>query len=280
MTGVLVLVGTPLGNMGDLSPRAVEVLSAADVICCEDTRRTGRLLQHAGIERRPLLMVNDHNEKAQIGEVVTRLAQGERVAVVTDAGMPGVSDPGERLVAAAVRAGHVVEVVPGPSAGVTALVGSGLATGRYVFEGFLPRKGKARALRLSTFQSEERTVVLYEAPHRLAATLADMAETLGPNRRVVVARELTKMYEEFWRGSLVEAAVWAKERSPKGEMVIVLEGVTPRVGATDQELIDALADLLAAGVSTRDAAADLATEFGVPKRRVYDLAVQARQASS
>ena len=271
--GTLVLVGTPIGNMDDLSPRAAATLASADVICCEDTRRTGRLLQLAGIDRRPLLMVNDHNEASRRAEVVRRLGAGESVAVVTDAGMPGISDPGERLVAAAIDAGHDVQVVPGPSAGVSALVGSGMATGRYVFEGFLPRKGAARTERLAALSHEERTVVLYESPHRVAKTLADLADACGSDRPVAVARELTKMYEEFWRGSLGDAATWAGEHQPRGEIAIVVAGIPPRVGATDAELREALVDALAAGQSKRDAAATLAKEFSVPKRRVYDLAL-------
>lgn len=273
MTGVLVLVGTPIGNLGDLAPRAVEALGSADVICCEDTRRTGRLLKHAGIEHRTLLMVNDHNESTRREQVVQRLDAGERVVVVTDAGMPGISDPGERLVRAAVAAGHRIEVVPGPSAGVTALVGSGLASGRYVFEGFLPRKGATRTQRLAELAREERTIVLYEAPHRLARLVADLAVAFGEHRRVVVARELTKLYEEFWRGTLGEAVVWAEETPPRGEIAVVIDGAPPRVGATDAELREALTDALAAGASKRDAATELAREFSVPKRRVYDMAL-------
>src|SRR5688500_6045267 len=163
----LVLVGTPIGNLDDLSPRAVEALAAAEAICCEDTRRTGRLLQHAGVARPPLVVVNDHTEVRAIAGVLERLARGERVAVITDAGMPGISDPGERLVRASVDAGHPIEVVPGPSAAVTALVASGLPTGRFAFEGFLPRKGSGRTSRLAELATETRTVVLYEAPHRL-----------------------------------------------------------------------------------------------------------------
>ena len=168
--GGLVLVATPIGHLGDISPRAVQTLQSAALICCEDTRRTGRLLQHAGVERRPLIVVNDHTEVQAVAGVLARLDLGERVAVVTDAGMPGISDPGERLVAAAVDAGHAVEVVPGPSAAITALVLSGLSAGRFAFEGFLPRKGSGRSARLLELATERRTVVLYEAPHRLART--------------------------------------------------------------------------------------------------------------
>ena len=186
--GALVLVGTPIGNLGDLSPRAVEALAGASLVCCEDTRRTGRLLQHAGIGRATLRTVNDHTEVRAIAEVLRRIRAGERVAVVTDAGMPGISDPGERMVRAVVDAGGTVEVVPGPSAVIAALVTSGLPAGRFVFEGFLPRKGSGRTSRLAAVAAEPRTTVLYEAPHRVARTLADLAAACGDDRRVAVAR--------------------------------------------------------------------------------------------
>ncbi len=221
------LVATPIGNLGDLSPRAVDALARADAIACEDTRRTGRLLQHAGIAGPPLLTVNDHTEASRIGEVLARLARGERVAVVTDAGTPGMSDPGERLVRAAVGAGHRVEVVPGPSAAWPRWSCRGLPTGRFVFEGFLPRKGAARAARLAALAGEERTLVLYEAPHRLGRTLADLAAAFGPGRRVAVARELTKLYEEVWRGTLAEAVEWTAAEPPRGELGRGRRGRTP-----------------------------------------------------
>ena len=201
-SGRLVLVGTPIGNLGDLTPRAVEALAAADLVCCEDTRRTGRLLQHAGIRAAALRVVNDHTEEAAVADVVSRLQRGEVVAVVSDAGMPGISDPGERLAAAAIEADVAVEVVPGPSAAITGLVASGLPAGRFVFEGFLPRKGSGRTARLAELAGERRTVVLYEAPHRVARTLADLVDVCGADRRVVLARELTKLYEEVRRGTL------------------------------------------------------------------------------
>ena len=272
--GVLVLVGTPIGNLGDLSPRAVEALAAADAICCEDTRRTGRLLQHAGVERKGALMVvNEHTEAQEVDGMLTRLSRGERVAVVSDAGMPGISDPGERLVRAAVDAGHVVEVVPGPSAALAALVASGLPTGRFVFEGFLPRKGSGRSERLAAVAAERRTVVLYEAPHRLPRTLADLASGCGDDRPVAVARELTKLHEEVWRGTLGEAAAWAVERPPRGEIVLVLDGAPEAPPPDDDALVDALSEALAAGVSARDAARAVATRLGVRRRHAYDLAV-------
>jgi 16S rRNA (cytidine1402-2'-O)-methyltransferase len=271
----LVLVGTPIGNLGDLSPRAVEALAAADAICCEDTRRTGRLLQHAGIERRPLVVVNDHTEVAAIAGVLDRLARSERVAVVTDAGMPGISDPGERLVRAAVDAGHTVEVIPGPSAAVTALVASGLPAGRYAFEGFLPRKGAGRSARLHEIAAERRTTVLYEAPHRVARTLADLAAACGPDRRVAVARELTKLHEEVWRGSLTDSLDWAAD-GVRGELVLVLDGAPAPDPATEGAIEAAVQARLDAGDSARDAAGHVAATLGVAKRRAYDVALRLR----
>ncbi|MGH9234973.1 MAG: 16S rRNA (cytidine(1402)-2'-O)-methyltransferase, partial [Acidimicrobiales bacterium] len=222
--GALVLVGTPIGNLGDLSPRAAEVLAGADVVCCEDTRRTGKLLALAGIERRPFVVLNEHTEGREVPRVVERIERGQRVALVSDAGMPAISDPGERLVAAVVAAGLAVEVVPGPSAAVAALVVSGLPAGRFVFEGFLPRKGLARRQRLAGVAAEPRTTVLYEAPHRLARTLADLVEVCGAERRVAVAREITKLHEQVWRGTLAGAVAWVAEREPPGEIVLVLAG--------------------------------------------------------
>ena len=272
--GVLVLVATPIGNLGDLSPRATAELTRADAIACEDTRRTGRLLAHFGIDRPKLLVVNDHTEQAAVTEVLARLGRGERVAVVTDAGMPGISDPGEQLVAAAAAAGHVVEVVPGPSAAINGLVASGLPTGRFVFEGFLPRKGSGRSQRLAELAGERRTIVLYEAPHRLARTLADLAAALGADRPVVLARELTKLHEEIWRGSLSEGIDRCAEVEPRGEYVLVVEGAPAPVAATDDDLVAAVATEIAAGRSTRDAVTVVAGRFGVSRRQVYDLATR------
>jgi 16S rRNA (cytidine1402-2'-O)-methyltransferase len=271
--GALVLVGTPIGNLGDLSPRAAEALATADAICCEDTRRTGRLLELAGIDRRPLVVVNDHTEVRQIPGVLARLGKGERIAVVTDGGMPGISDPGERLTLAALREGFDVEVIPGPSAAIAALVTSGLPAGRFVFEGFLPRKGGARNERLAALAAEARTAVLYEAPHRLARTLADLAAAAGGARRVAVAREITKLHEEVFRGSLDDAVRWAADTSPRGEVAVVLEGAPAPAGAGDDEIVAALRRRLTAGDSPRDAAAAVAADLGVAKRRAYALAV-------
>ena len=272
--GRLVLVGTPIGNLGDLTPRAIEALAGADLVCCEDTRRTGRLLQHAGIRATALRVVNDHTEEGAVDDVLARLGRGERVAVVSDAGMPGISDPGERLVTAAVGSGFVVEVVPGPSAAVTALVASGLPAGRFAFEGFLPRKGSGRAERLAALADERRTVVLYEAPHRVARTLADLAAACGAGRRVVLARELTKLHEEHWRGTLAGAIEHAAAVEPRGEYVLVLDGAEPPVAVTDDAIVAALADARSMGATTRDAVTEVAAQLGAPKRRVYDLATE------
>ena len=273
-TGSLVLVATPIGNLGDLSPRAVVELGRADAIACEDTRRTGRLLAHAGVSAPKLLTVNDHTEVGAVGDILARLDRGERVAVVTDAGMPGISDPGERLVAAAAEAGHTIEVVPGPSAAVTGLVVSGLAAGRFVFEGFLPRKGSGRSERLVELAGERRTIVLYEAPHRLARTLTDLTAALGAERSVVLARELTKLHEEVWRGSLGDAVARCVDVEPRGEYVVVVAGAPAPVAATDDELAAAVAAEIGAGRTTRDAVALVSGRYDVSRRRVYDLANQ------
>jgi 16S rRNA (cytidine1402-2'-O)-methyltransferase len=273
LTAALVLVATPIGNLGDLSPRAVEELRAADVIACEDTRRTGRLLQHAGVPAPRLLVVNDHTEAAEVRAVLSYLDRGQRVAVVTDAGTPGISDPGERLVRAAAAAGHPVVAVPGPSAIVAALVVSGLPAGRFCFEGFLPRRGSGRGERLRALAGEERTMVLLEAPHRLVRTLEDLAEAFGDARQVVLARELTKLHEEVWRGSLDGAVRWAEASPPLGEFVVVVAGAPPAGPAGDDDLAAALRDRLAAGEDKRTAVAGVAAELKVPKRRVYAIAV-------
>ena len=273
--GHLVLVATPIGNLGDLPPRAVEVLAAADVVACEDTRRTGRLLAAAGVRARALVAVHDHNEASQVGAVLGRLRAGDVVAVVTDAGTPGISDPGERLVRAAAQAGFEVRIVPGPSAAISGLVASGLPTSRFVFEGFLPRKGSGRAQRLAALAGEQRTLVLYEAPHRLARTLADLVAALGGSRRVAIARELTKLHEEVWRGTLDEAVARAELVEPRGEHVLVVDGAPPPADVDDAQIVSAIDERLAAGASRRDAVAEVAHGLGVPKRRVYDLALGA-----
>ena len=268
-SGTLWLVATPIGNLGDLPPRAAEVLGACALVCCEDTRRTGRLLQHAGVRAERLAVANEHTEANRVAEVLDLLAHGRDVAVVTDAGTPGVSDPGERLVSAVLDAGHRVSAVPGPAAAVMALVISGLPTSRFVFEGFLPRSGRERTERLAEVAAERRTIVLYEAPHRIARTLADLREACGPDRRVAVCRELTKLYEDVQRGTLGSVDVGA----PRGEYVVVLAGAEPAaVDVDDDGIRAALREELAAGATRKDAAAAVSARLGVPRKVAYALA--------
>ena len=269
----LILVATPIGNMGDLAPRAVEELAAAEVIACEDSRRTGRLLALAGIAGKELVVVNEHTEAEAAPLLVARIRAGERVALVTDAGTPAVSDPGERLVRATAEAGCAVSIVPGPSAPLAAVAVSGLTSGRFVYEGFLPRRGSARAERLAELATSVRAVVLLEAPHRCARTAADLAESFGSQRRVVAVRELTKLHEEIWRGSLGELAAWAAA-GLRGEVVLVIEAPPPAGPPTDEDIAEALAEALAAepGASVRDITSAVAGRLGVGRRRVYDQA--------
>jgi len=273
MSGRLVLVGTPIGNLGDLSPRALEALHQAVVVACEDTRRTGRLLSHFGISSPTYIVVNEHTEGDAAERVLGHVQRGEVVVLVSDAGMPGVSDPGEYLVAQAIAAGITVEVVPGPSAVLHALVASGLTTSRFVFEGFLPRKGSGRALRLRELFEERRTSILFEAPHRLEKTLSDLAEVCGGERRIVLARELTKLHEEIWRGSLAEAIARCEEVDPRGEYVLVLDGAPPVAQATEEEIREAVELALGRGLSKKDAAAEVAELFAVARNRVYEIAI-------
>jgi 16S rRNA (cytidine1402-2'-O)-methyltransferase len=272
--GRLVVVATPIGNLGDLSPRAVRALSEADTIACEDTRRTRQLLTHAGVKTPALLVVNDHNESRQVRTVLGRLAAGQRVALVSDAGMPAVSDPGERMVAAAAAAGFEVEVVPGPSAALAALVASGLPTGRFCFEGFLPRRGSTRGARIALLGSERRTTVIYEAPHRVRQTVAELAAALGPDRRLAVARELTKLHEEVWRGTLAGAVEHLAATEPRGEYALVVEGAPAPDEPGPAEVEQALRAQLEAGADKKSAIAAVADDLSVPKRQVYEIATR------
>jgi 16S rRNA (cytidine1402-2'-O)-methyltransferase len=271
MTGTLWLVATPIGNLGDLPPRAVEVLSACSLVCCEDTRRTGKLLAHAGIRVERLAVANDHTEMSRIGDMLSVLGDGHDVAIVTDAGTPGISDPGERLVRAAIDAGYAVSAVPGPAAVIMALTISGLPTTRYVYEGFIPRSGRERTERLADIAAETRTVVLYEAPHRLERTMTDLLAVCGPDRPIAVCRELTKLFEEVTRGTLATVDVG----TPRGEYVLVLGGALPpqHGDISDDDVRRALGVAIATGASTRDAVALVADQLGVPKKRAYALAI-------
>lgn len=272
--GAIVLVGTPIGNLGDLSPRAVEELSRADVVACEDTRRTGKLLEAAGVRANRLVVLNDHTEGSVARELVEVAGRGGRVAVVTDGGMPAVADPGERLVAEAAAAGVEVVVVPGPSAAVAAVALSGFGAGRFVFEGFLPRRGNDRTARLEELAAERRTVVLFESPHRVERTVADLAGAFGVERRVAICREMTKLHEEVWRGALGEAVDHTGGLNPRGEHVLVIEGAPAPEPAGDDELCAALEAERAGGATNRDAVDRVSERFGVSRRRVYELATR------
>jgi 16S rRNA (cytidine1402-2'-O)-methyltransferase len=279
MTGRLELVATPIGNLGDLAPRAVESLRDVDRILCEDTRRTRSLLSAFSLASGGRLeSFHEHNEFGKTPGVIDRLLAGERVALVSDAGTPGISDPGARLVAAAVAAGIEVTALPGPSAVLAALVVSGLPTDRFVMEGFLPRRGADRRARLAGLVDEQRTVVLYESPRRVPATVTELAEVLGAERPAVVARELTKLHEEIWRGSLGEASAHYRDAEVRGEVVLVIGGAVPVARqATEAEVLVALQAATSAGLSTRDASAAVSQQLGVARRAVYDLAVGARR---
>ncbi|MBD0690441.1 16S rRNA (cytidine(1402)-2'-O)-methyltransferase [Streptomyces sp. CBMA123] len=282
MTGVLVLAGTPIGDVSDAPPRLVTELATADVIAAEDTRRLRRLTQALGVT--PAGRVVSYFEGNEVGrtpELVEALLGGARVLLVTDAGMPSVSDPGYRLVAAAVEADVKVTAVPGPSAVLTALALSGLPVDRFTFEGFLPRKTGDRARQLASVAAEPRTMVFFEAPHRIADALAAMAEAFGPERPAAVCRELTKTYEEVKRGPIGELAAWAAD-GVRGEITVVVAGAPP---AAPQELTPAeLARLVAvreeAGERRKEAIAAVAVELSVPKRDVFDAVVAAKKDAS
>lgn len=273
--GLLVLAGTPIGNVDDASPALRKALAEADVIAAEDTRRLHGLLGRLGITTDArVVSYFDGNEAARAGELLAALVDGRTVVVVSDAGMPTVSDPGYRVVAAAVEAGLPVRVVPGPSAVLVALALSGLPTDRFCFEGFLPRKGGERRRRLADLAAEPRTMVFFEAPHRLADFLADASAVLGNDRRAAVSRELTKTYEETRRGPLAELAAWAAE-GVRGEITVVIAGATP----TELSVADALplvAERVAAGEPFSAAVAGVAADSGLPRKALYQAALVAR----
>jgi 16S rRNA (cytidine1402-2'-O)-methyltransferase len=269
--GTLYLVGTPIGNLGDMSDRARETLAKVDLVAAEDTRRTGSLLSGFGIRAR-LISLFEGNERARSEEVLAALREGRDVALVSDAGMPGISDPGYRLVAACASEGLDVRVVPGPSAAISALVVSGLPTDRFVFEGFLPRRAGERRRRLEVLVGEPRTVVIFESPRRVSATLAEMRGALGA-RRVAVARELTKLHEEVVRGTLDQVIEELGDRELKGEVVLVVEGAreeSPRI----EELVEEAAILVDGGARKREAASLVARRHGVSGNDLYRALVE------
>ncbi len=271
--GVLYVVATPIGNLGDLSARAREVLLAADLVVAEDTRHFSQLLQTAGIAKRTL-SAHEHNEAQRVAEILAALEAGRSVALVSDAGTPLISDPGYRIVQSAARAGYEVRAVPGPCAAIAALSIAGLPTDRFVFEGFLPAKAAARQARLSDLSGDARTLVFYEAPHRLQEALAEMCESLGPTREAVVAREITKAFETAYRGTLAALAerAQADPNMTRGEIVIVVQGATAHAATDEPELERVLAELLRALPVSQ--AADLAARItGVNRNRAYKTAL-------
>lgn len=269
VNGTLFVVGTPIGNLADLSDRARETLAAVDVVAAEDTRRTGRLLQAVGLPKRPMLSVFEANERARVDEVLEVLRGGKDVALVSDGGMPLVSDPGYRLVRAAADAGFDVRVVPGPSAVTAALAVSGLPTDRWVFEGFLPKKPTERRTRLTELLHDARTLVVFESPKRVRATLAQVAD-LDPGRRVALCRELTKLHEEALRGTAAEVAAALGEHDPKGEVVLVVAGSTTAAAPADPALaLEEVRALVAGGHKPREAARAVAARTGLPANDLY-----------
>jgi len=272
---MIILAATPIGNLGDASRRLVEVLSAATVVAAEDTRVAQRLLAGLGVENRPrLIALHDHNERDRAAELV-ELARDQDVVLLSDAGMPTVSDPGFHLVEAAAAAGVGVTALPGPSAVLTALAVSGLPTDRFTFEGFLPRKQGERLSTLRAVAAEPRTMVFFESPNRLAASLGDIATALGADRRVVVCRELTKLYEEVRRGTAAELATWAAE-GVRGEIVVVVAGAPARAADPEAAVQQVLA-LVASGTRLKDAAAEVAEATGLGKRDLYQAALERRR---
>ncbi|MYY06005.1 MULTISPECIES: 16S rRNA (cytidine(1402)-2'-O)-methyltransferase [unclassified Streptomyces] len=280
-TGTLVLAGTPIGDLADAPPRLAAELEAADVIAAEDTRRLRRLTQGLGVHTTGrVVSYFEGNETARTPELVEALAGGARVLLVTDAGMPSVSDPGYRLVAAAVERGIKVTAVPGPSAVLTALALSALPVDRFCFEGFLPRKGGERLSKLREVAREPRTMVFFEAPHRLDDTLAAMAEVFGAERRAAVCRELTKTYEEVKRGPLADLAAWSAAEQVRGEITVVVEGVAPGGEELDaEELVRRVRVREEAGERRKEAISAVAADAGLPKREVFDAVVAAKNAA-
>ncbi|WP_438352437.1 16S rRNA (cytidine(1402)-2'-O)-methyltransferase [Microbacterium sp. CJ88] len=271
---MLILAATPIGNLGDASARLIEMLETVEVVASEDTRTTQRLLAALGVANRPrLIALHDHNEK-QVAAELAALAAERDLLVVSDAGMPTVSDPGYGLVAAAVAAGVAVTAIPGPSAVVTALAVSGLPTDRFTFEGFVARKPGERASSLRALAAEPRTMVFFEAPTRVAATLTDMAVAFGADRRAAVCRELTKLYEEVARGGLGELATWA-EAGVRGEVVIVVEGAAPRTVEFPDAVTQVL-ELVRTGVRLKDASSEVSAHTGHSSRELYQAALAVR----
>ena len=278
MSGILYLVATPIGNLGDLSPRAAETLAAVDFIAAEDTRVSVKLLNHFGIKR-PLVSYHQHNQNTAGPAILRRLLSGESCALVTDAGTPAISDPGEALVGLCAENGVTVQAVPGCCALISALAVSGLPTGRFTFEGFLSTNKRDRREHLQSLQGERRTMVFYEAPHKLCGTLEDLREAFG-DRPVALCRELTKLHEETRRTTLAQAAAWYRENPPKGEFVLVVAGAEPVEAAavTLEEGAALVLERRAAGERMKDAVRQVAQDTGLNRNELYSAALRAEQA--
>lgn len=274
MAGILYLVPTPIGNLGDMSQRMIDTLAEADFIAAEDTRVSLKLLNHLGLKK-PMVSYYRHNTETGGQNVLNRLLAGESCALVTDAGTPAISDPGEELVKLCADNGVDVISIPGPCALVTALSVSGLPTGRFTFEGFLPMNKKNRKAHLLSLTGEQRTMIFYEAPHKLSATLADLRDTFGGDRRISLCRELTKLHEEVRRTTLDEAVAWYQANSPKGEFVLVVEGAQPveEESVSPEDGLALVERYRSEGLSLRDAARRAAEETGLPRKELYDRAL-------
>lgn len=270
--GTLYVVGTPIGNLDDMTFRAIKTLQSVDAIAAEDTRHTGKLLQHFQIKT-PQISYHEHNRQTRLPELLEQLSEGT-IALVTDAGIPGISDPGYELVKACIEAGIQVVPIPGASACLTALSAAGLPTDRFVFEGFLAASGTLRQQRLESLPSEVRTIILYESPHRLRVTLRDLGAALGNERQIVIARELTKLYEEFWRGTIAEAIAYYSQKEPKGEFTLVVAGAQLEMAILSEDVLKAeLQQIMAQGISRSQASRQLAQLTKVSRRHLYQLAL-------
>ena len=270
---MLIIVPTPIGNLKDITLRALEVLQEADLILAEDTRTSGVLLNHYNIQK-PISPYHQHNEHKIVQHLVDQLKEGKKMALLTDAGTPGISDPGSRLVRAAIDASHKVSAIPGPTALIMALIISGLPTDRFIFDGFIVRSGQERSAHINELARQRRTVILYEAPHRLHRTLVDLSVACGPERQVALCRELTKIHEEVWRGTLGEAVDHYGTNEPQGEFVLVLHGAPDAPQPTADDIDRLLLAELASGASTKDASTAVSHILGVPKKNAYNRAVE------
>ena len=275
MSGTLYLVATPIGNLGDFSPRAVETLEQVDFIAAEDTRVSVKLLNHFSVKK-PLVSYHEHNHVTAGQTILQRLLSGESCALVTDAGTPAISDPGEDLVRLCAEHGVTVTAIPGPCAAITALSISGLPTGRFTFEGFLSTNKKSRAAHLQSLAGETRTMIFYEAPHKLEATLKDLLEAFGADRRISLCRELTKLHEEVLRMTLAEALTYCAQQPPRGEYVLIVKGASEKQ-MPEPSLEDALtrvSELMAAGLTRKDAVRQVSGETGLPKNALYEASIK------